>query len=217
MPKLFIAGDSTAATKLEEKRPETGWGELLHEFISPNLEVCNSAQNGRSTKSFIEEGLLDQLDKEIQEGDFLLIQFGHNDEKKEDPKRYTTAYGTYQENLLKFVTVARRHQAVPILITSITRRRFIDKEFIDPNALGEYPMAMIELAKKYDILCIDMFKISQKILQDLGDQDSRKLFMHFKPNESKNYPNGLEDNTHFTPYGAKIFASLIAIELKKLL
>jgi lysophospholipase L1-like esterase len=217
MPKLFIAGDSTAAIKLEEKRPESGWGEFLADFISPNLEVRNFAQNGRSTKSFVEEGILDQIDKEIMKDDYLIIQFGHNDEKKEDPKRYTTAYGTYQENLLKFVLTARRHEAIPILITSITRRRFIDKEYMDPNALGEYPLAMLEVAKKYDVKVIDMFKISQKLLQDLGDAGSRKLFMHFKPNESKNYPNGLEDNTHFNPYGAQMMASIIANELKKII
>jgi len=217
MPKVFIAGDSTAAIKIEEKRPESGWGEFLQDFISPNLEVRNFAQNGRSTKSFIDEGILDQIDKEIKKDDYLLIQFGHNDEKKEDPKRYTTAYGTYQENLLKFVLMARRHEAIPILITSITRRRFIDKEYIDPNALGEYPMSMIDVAKKYDVKSIDMFKISQKLLQELGDAGSRKLFMHFKPNESIHYPNGLEDNTHFNPYGAKMIASIIASELKKII
>ncbi|HBG32315.1 MAG TPA: rhamnogalacturonan acetylesterase, partial [Acholeplasmataceae bacterium] len=121
MPKIFIAGDSTAAIKLEEKRPESGWGEFLADFISPYLEVRNFAQNGRSSKSFIEEGILDQIDKEITKDDYLLIQFGHNDEKKDDPKRYTTAYGTYQENLLKLILTARRHEAIPILITSITR------------------------------------------------------------------------------------------------
>ena len=217
MPKIFIAGDSTAAIKLEEKRPESGWGEFLADFISPYLEVRNFAQNGRSSKSFIEEGILDQIDKEITKDDYLLIQFGHNDEKKEDSKRYTTAYGTYQENLLKLILTAKRHEAIPILITSITRRRFIDKEYIDPNALGEYPMAMLDVAKKYDVLYIDMFKISQKLLQDLGDGGSRQLFMHFKPNESVNYPNGLEDNTHFNPYGAKLIASIIAQELKKII
>ena len=217
MPNLFIAGDSTASIKLEEKRPESGWGEYLYDYISPNLDVKNYAQNGKSTKSFIEEGILDQIDQKIKKNDYLLIQFGHNDEKKEDPKRYTTAFGTYQENLLKFILVAKKHEAIPILITPITRRRFIDKEYLDPNTLGEYPMAMIEVAKKYDVLYIDMFKISQKLLQDLGDTDSRKLFMHFKPNESKNYPNGLEDNTHFNPYGAKMMASIIATELKKII
>ncbi|MDO9628774.1 MAG: hypothetical protein Q7I99_02635 [Acholeplasmataceae bacterium] len=85
MPKLYIAGDSTASIKQDDKRPETGWGECLHEFVTPNIEIVNYAQNGKSTKSFIEEGLLDQIDKEIKEDDYLLIQFGHNDQKIEDP------------------------------------------------------------------------------------------------------------------------------------
>ncbi|MCR3906424.1 MAG: rhamnogalacturonan acetylesterase [Tenericutes bacterium] len=217
MPKLFIAGDSTAATKLHKKRPETGWGEHLSSFITPNLEVRNFAQNGRSTKSFIDDGLLDHIEREIGEFDYLLIQFGHNDEKIEDQSRYTNPNTTYKENLLKFVLVARKNQAIPILVTPISRRRFIDKQTIDPLAVGHYPKAMQEFARDQKIELIDMFSITQKLYEDLGAEQSKKLFLHLEPNEHENYPEGIKDDTHLSPYGAKIIASIIAVELKKII
>ena len=119
--KLFIAGDSTAAQKSGEAKPETGWGEKFSCFLSSEIEVHNYAQNGRSTKSFITEKRLNQIAKEIGPGDFLLIQFGHNDQKIDTPIG-TMAYGDYQENLARFVEVARTKNAHPLLLTSVTRR-----------------------------------------------------------------------------------------------
>jgi lysophospholipase L1-like esterase len=217
MPKLFIAGDSTASTKLHSKRPETGWGELLGEFITPNLEVRNFAQNGKSTKSFIADGLLDHIEREIDESDYMLIQFGHNDEKIDDQSRYTHPQTTYQENLLKFVLIAKKNQAIPILVTPISRRRFIDKKTLDPLAVGEYPKAMRAFARKHQVELIDMFSITQKLYEDLGDELSKKLFLYLEPNEHENYPDGIQDDTHLSPYGAKLISSLIALELKKII
>jgi lysophospholipase L1-like esterase len=216
MPKLFIAGDSTASIKLEEKRPESGWGEYLHEFITPNIEVINYAQNGRSTKSYITEGLLDKIDREITRDDYLLIQFGHNDEKIDDPKRYTDPRTEYKDNLMRFVLVAKKHGAIPILLTSITRRKFTD-ENLDIHTVGDYPNHVKEFAKENNLYLVDAYKITHHIVHQSGLKYSKKFYLHLEPNESKNYPNGLNDNTHLSPFGAKMFASLIAVELKKII
>ena len=216
MPTLFIAGDSTASIKTEDKRPESGWGEFLHEFITPNIKVENYAQNGRSTKSFITEGLLEQIENKIKEDDYLLIQFGHNDEKIEDPLRYTDPRTEYKDNLMRFVLVAKKHGAIPILLTSITRRKFVDGR-LEEHTVGEYPNHMKEFAKENHILIIDAYKITHKIISQSGEDYSKKFYLHLKPNESKNYPDGVTDNTHLSPFGAQMIASLIAVELKKII
>jgi len=216
MPKLYIAGDSTASIKLDIKKPETGWGEFLDEFITPNIEVVNYAQNGKSTKSFITEGLLDRIDHEIQEDDYLLIQFGHNDEKLEDPSRYTDPRTEYKENLMRFILIAKKHQAIPILLTSITRRKFKDEK-LEKHTVGEYPTQMKEFAREHQILLMDTYKITHQIISDAGVEYSKKFYLHLKPGESINYPDGITDDTHLSPFGARMIASLIAVELKKII
>ncbi len=213
--KIFIAGDSTAAPKLDSKRPETGWGECLHEFVSPIYEIFNVAENGRSTKSFIAEGRLDVIDSKIKKGDLLIVQFGHNDEKKDNPERYTTI-SQYTANLDRFAQVAKAHEAIPVFISSITRRKFIEGK-LSKDAIKDYPEAMKAYANNYGFPFIDMYKISQEIVRKLGEESSKAYYLHLKPNESINYPDGLTDDTHFSPLGARQFASIIAIQLMKLL
>lgn len=213
MKKIFIAGDSTAAHKAVNKRPESGWGEYLGKYM-PNYKIVNVAENGRSTKSFINLGLLERINQEIGKEDVLLIQFGHNDGHHEDMTRYTTPE-EYQLNLLKYIDVAKKHQAIPVLISSITRRMFEDQK-LNPNALGPYPSQMKCVAEKENVLFIDMFHLSQELLKQFGEEDSIRLYLHLKPNTHINYPDGIIDNTHFTPYGAEMFAQMIANELSKL-
>ncbi len=211
--KIFIAGDSTAANKQANKRPESGWGEYLKDFISPHIEIRNYAENGRSTKSFITEGRLFQIETEIEPGDFLLIQFGHND-SKEDVLNHTNPNTDYMDNLERFAVTATSNHATPIFISSITRRKFIDGK-LDPNAISDYPDAMKRFCELHGYPFIDMYHISQKIITQLGDTSSKKFHNYLKPLEHPNYPDGMTDDTHFSPYGAKMYASLIAIELKK--
>jgi lysophospholipase L1-like esterase len=216
MPKLFIAGDSTASIKLDTKRPETGWGEFLAEFITPNIEVLNYAQNGKSTKSFIAEGLLDIIEDEIQEDDYLLIQFGHNDEKIEDSKRYTDPKTEYKDNLMRFSLIAKKKKAIPIFLSSITRRKFKDGK-LEENTVGDYPNQMKEFARENHLLFIDSYRVTHKIIKESGIDYSKKFYLHLKPDESPNYPEGITDDTHLSPFGARMFASLIAVELKKII
>lgn len=213
--KIFIAGDSTAAIKQSNKRPETGWGEKLALYIS-NFEIVNKAKNGRSTKSFINEGLLAEIDNEIEANDYLFIQFGHNDQKK-DEDRGTQPYGDYQENLAIFVESAQKVNAIPILLTSITRRAYLNhSNQLDPNTLGDYPEAMRKFAKKNNILLLDMFKRTQEFFQLFSVEETKKFFMHLLPGQNQNYPNGISDDTHLNNYGATIVAKLVAEELGRL-
>lgn len=216
MPKLFIASDSTASIKTDDKRPETGWGEHLNTFISPKIKVVNKALNGRSSKSFVDEGHLDVIDQEIGKDDYLIIQFGHNDEKHEDPNRYTDPNSTYKDYVMRCLLVAKKNGAHPILISSVTRRHFIDGK-LDPNAVPNYPKAMQELAISQGVPFIDLYQITQKLLNQLGEQSSKSIYLHLEKGAHPNYPFGIEDDTHLSPYGAKLIASLIALELKNII
>lgn len=212
---LFIAGDSTAAPKLPEKRPESGWGEHLEQHLLPGVRVENHAVNGRSTKSFREEGRLREIEQQLQPGDYLIIQFGHNDQKSEDPARYTEPYGQYQENLKLYAGIARQKGAFPIIFSSVSRRVFVEGE-VDEGNLGDYPRAAKEIAEQLDVPFVDMFQKTVALLNELGEEASRALFLQLQPQESENYPDGVEDNTHFNGEGAARIAELAADELRKL-
>jgi lysophospholipase L1-like esterase len=205
---IYIAGDSTAAIKLPEKRPETGWGEAFQAYFKENVKIENRAINGRSTKSFIKEGHLAAIEKTIQPGDYLVIQFGHNDQKIEDPERGTHPYGDYQDNLGKFIQVAHQKNAYPLLLTSVTRRKFEDEK-IDSMSVGDYPQAMIQFAEKYQVPVLDIHKITTEFMAKAGDEESKKYYLHLPPGQSENYPEGITDNTHFNEEGAKKVAQII--------
>lgn len=211
---IFIAGDSTAEIKTKSERPESGWGEFLSDFFDASVHIENHAMGGRSTKSYLDQNRFEPILDEMKPGDYLLIQFGHNDQKIEDPERYTDPHSTYQENLKWFVKETRQKNAIPILLTSISRRIFIDGQ-IDKTALGDYPEAMRKVAQEEDVSLIDMHKQSIQLLNQLGEQKSKDLFLHLEKNEYENYPEGLIDNTHFSEMGAKTFAKMIAQELAK--
>lgn len=217
MPVIHILGDSLAAMKSTDRKPETGWGEVLSDFIPNHYQVMNHAVNGRSTKSFIEEGLFDTFLKHLQPDDVVLISFGHNDQKKEDPTRYTDPFGSYQDNLRYMIESIIKHQAKPIVLTSITRRIFVGPHTIDQNTLGDYPYAMLSLAKSLKIPCIDLFTTSQALVASLGDEASQSLYLHLRPRENPHYPEGVCDNTHLNQHGAEVMASLIALELNRYL
>lgn len=211
--KIFIAGDSTASIKEIDKRPETGWGEKLHLYFNEPIKIINSAQNGRSTKSFINESRLWEIEKQFKKNDYLFIQFGHNDEKEEKPERYTTPK-EYKENLKTFVAAARNKDVIPVIMTSVSRRKFLnDNKTIDPFAIGKYPTYAIEVAEEENVLCLDLFKKTKELYEYLGFEESKKLFLKFKPNIHPNYLEGIDDNTHFNDLGATIIASLVAEEI----
>ncbi|MFE6198424.1 rhamnogalacturonan acetylesterase [Streptomyces sp. NPDC057838] len=199
---LHIAGDSTAAQKYADAAPETGWGTALPFFLRKDLVVANHAVNGRSSKSFADEGRLDAVLAATRPGDLLFIQFGHNDQKTADPARYTEPWSTYQEYLRLYVDGARAHGVRPVLATSVERRRFD----ADGKALpthGEYPAAVRALAAEEGVALLDLQALSLALWQELGPEETKTYF---------NWTATEQDNTHFNPPGAIAVARLVARE-----
>jgi lysophospholipase L1-like esterase len=213
---IFWAGDSTVKENDFTTYPQTGIGQGMHLFTKKEVLINNYAENGRSTKNFIDESRLAVIYDEIRKDDFLFIQFGHNDGKIEDPNRYCEAFGEYQENLEKFVNVARNRKAHPVLITPLCRRWFQGNNQLQEDIHGDYPKAMIDTAQRLDVPYIDLFSASVDCLKSLGIDGSKKLFMNLIASDYVNYPEGLDDNTHLRYEGAVLFANIIALELKNL-
>lgn len=212
---LFIAGDSTAALKGAAEKPMTGWGEHLQKHFLPSIRVDNRAINGRSTKSFLHEGRLAAIEQEIQAGDYLFIQFGHNDGKQEDPARYADPERDYPENLSRFIESARRRGAIPILLTSVSRRKFLPDGSPDPAAVEAYPEVMRKVALTTGTVLLDIFTASQRLYSQLGVDESSRLFMHLPAGLHPNYPDGISDNTHFSELGARQIAELVVAEIRE--
>lgn len=202
---IHLAGDSTMAEKLPEKRPETGWGEKLAMQFGPGMVVVdNRAKNGRSTRTFIEEGRWQALLEEVHPGDVVLIQFGHNDASVAKVDRYTPP-ADYERNLARFVADIRERKAEPVLLTPVARRRFDDAGRIQASH-GEYPDRMRALAAREDVALIDMERRSTALLQEVGVEGTKPLFLWIAPGTNPNYPDGVQDNTHFSPQGAERIA-----------
>lgn len=211
---LFLAGDSTIAEKLASKRPETGWGEFLGvQFLPGKVVVDNRARNGRSTRTFIEEGRWQALIDYIRPGDYVFIQFGHNDQSVQKKDRYTPP-DDYRRNLERFVADVRARKATPILLTPVARRTFEGGRLLPSH--GEYPQIVREIARARQVPLIDMQSRSEAILREAGDEGSKSLFLWLKPGENPNYPDGIEDDTHFSPVGARRMAEAVADGLRAL-
>lgn len=220
--KIYLAGDSTIAHKKESKRPETGWGEKLSDYFNNDVIIQNHARNGRSTRTFIEEGKWQAIVDSLKVGDYVFIQFGHNDQSKHKIDRYTPPED-FKKNLHRFVNDVRAKKGIPVLMTPVVRRRFNDDgEFYDVH--GEYPDLVREVAKSDKVELIELHRKSEALFVELGEEVTKDLFLWLKPGDSENYPEGREDNTHFSDYGAKVIAGLVAesisesgLELKKYL
>ncbi|HMQ02944.1 MAG TPA: rhamnogalacturonan acetylesterase [Pyrinomonadaceae bacterium] len=211
---IFLAGDSTMAAKLSEKRPETGWGEKLEAHFKPGtVKVDNRAANGRSTKTFISEGKWQSIIDDLSKGDYVFIQFGHNDSSKDKGERFTPPED-YRKNLIRFVEEVRAKGGEPVLFTPVVRRRFDkDGKFFDTH--GEYPNIVRSVAAELSVSLIDMHRSSEALVAGLGIEGSRKLFLQLKAGENMNYPNGIDDNTHFSPYGAEEIAKLAVVDIQE--
>jgi pectinesterase len=226
---IFMIGDSTMANKnITGGNPERGWGMVLQGFFSEDVVIDNHAVNGRSSKSFIDEGRWDAVLSKIKKGDYVFIQFGHNDEKA-NPDRHTEPGTTFDENLRRFVRETRERGGIPVLFNSIVRRNFRrpNDEAIAKDARNEAGTSKNEeegtvlydthgayldsprnVAKEMGVTFIDMNKITHDLVEGLGPNDSKKLFMWVEPNKVPAFPKGREDNTHLNVYGAKVVAGL---------
>ncbi|MFF1253879.1 rhamnogalacturonan acetylesterase [Pseudarthrobacter sp. NPDC058329] len=204
---LYLAGDSTAAQMHQDSIPYAGWGMGLPYYVTPRLAVSNHAVSGRSSKSFIDEGRLAAILGMIKSGDILVTQFGHNDQKAEDAKRYTEPWTTYKDHLRQYVDGARSKGAVPVLATSAERRRF-DRAGNAYSSHGEYPAAMRSLAEEMGVPLIDAQASTLALWQQLGPEETKKYFLYTE--------DGKRDNTHFQPRGAAAIAQIAAQGLSNL-
>jgi len=203
---IFMVGDSTMADKPTEDNPERGWGQLFREFFDSTVTIENHAMNGRSTRSFIAEGRWQTVIEKVRTGDYVFIQFGHNDEKKEKTDRYTPPED-YRKNLMRFVGEARERGGNPVLCTPIVRRRFVKEgKFYDEH--GVYPGIVRDLADSLKVPLIDMHRMSWHMIEALGSEASKKVYFWIRPGEYRSLPEGRQDDTHFSEYGAREMARL---------
>lgn len=226
---IFMIGDSTMANKdISGGKMERGWGMMLKNFFTEDVIVDNHALNGRSSKSFISEGHWQKVVEKIKPGDYVFIQFGHNDEK-DDPKRHTDPGTTFDENLRKFVKETRMRGGIPVLFNSVVRRIFTNSttavadddtrsnssaDLVEGDTLvdthGDYLLSPRNVARELDVPFVDANKITHDLEQGLGPDKSKKLHMWYLPNEVSSLPKGRQDNTHYNVYGAYVVAGLLA-------
>lgn len=234
---IFTIGDSTMANKkLEGGNPERGWGQMLSRYFTDDITIDNHAVNGRSSKSFIDEGRWDAVLSKIQKGDYVFIQFGHNDEK-DDPNRHTDPGTTFDANLKKFVEDTKAKGGIPVLFNSIVRRNFgkadgnavanaikqddirngIDpkapKDSIEEGATlidthGAYLISPKNVAKELNVTFIDLNSLTHKLVEGMGPQKSKELYLWVEPKTVPALPNGREDNTHLNVHGASVIAEM---------
>ncbi len=214
MKKLIWVGDSTVAFNGVDTYPQTGIGQEFDRYLKREYVVLDFAKNGASSKSFYDAGRFEPAKEMMEEGDFLFIQFGHNDEKpKED--RHTDPDTTYQEYLMRYVNAAREKGAIPVLITPLSRRLFQEDGTIK-NSHGAYPAAVKALAEREHLAVIDLTEKSRILYEKTGDLESRKWFMYFPAGTYENYEKDMTDNTHLHYEGAIKMAGLVAEGLKEL-
>ena len=233
---VFTIGDSTMANKSYDKgRKERGWGMVLQSYFDDGIKVDNHAVNGRSSKSFIDEGRWDAVLSKIKPGDYVFIQFGHNDEK---PKadRHTDPGTTFDANLRKFVEETRSKGGIPVLFNCVVRRNFFkqtpknddDEKLRETTGAteqvneegdtlydthGDYRWSPRNVAEETGTVFIDANKITHELEQGLGREASKKLHMWYLPGEEPSIPDGRQDNTHYNVYGANVVARLLATEI----
>ena len=206
---VFTIGDSTMANKKAEVAPETGWCQVFPAFVDQTVVIKNRAVNGRSTKSFITEGRWKWVIDSLKSGDYVFIQFGHNDAKIQDSTRYTEPFTSYRKNLERFVRETREKGATPILFTSIVRRKFENGFLTDTH--GNYPVVVRQVAATMNVSMIDLQLLTAGAVTALGDEASKNIYLWTPPTER--FPEGRKDDTHLKVEGANLVAKLAAQQL----
>jgi len=231
---VFMIGDSTMANKdTTGGKQERGWGMMLQQYFKSGVVVDNHAVNGRSSKSFIDEGRWDVVLSKMKPGDYVIIQFGHNDEKPA-ADRHTDPGTTFDANLRRFVLESRARGGIPILCNAVVRRNFYrqvdssvddeslrnttyEDEKVNSDTLidthGAYLLSPRNVARELGVPFIDANRVTHDLEQGMGIEGSRRLHMWFRPGEHPSVPKGRKDNTHYNVYGATVVAGLLAEEI----
>lgn len=212
--QLFMAGDSTMSIKTIRSSPETGWGMPFAQFFNNSLSIHNAAKNGRSTKTFISEGRWKLIMSQLNAGDYVIIQFGHNDQSKHKIGRYTPPE-KFTKNLKRFISDVRSKNALPILMTPITRRHYDEQDQLKWTH-PIYADLVRSVAKDTKATFIDMEIITRDYFQAMGRSASKVRFMHIAPDLHPHYPDGVKDNTHLNNLGAREVAQLVLQKLKEI-
>uniref|UniRef100_UPI0026EEF749 rhamnogalacturonan acetylesterase n=1 Tax=Mesonia mobilis TaxID=369791 RepID=UPI0026EEF749 len=189
-PTLYLIGDSTMSDKENpDENPEHGWGQMLPELMNDEITIENHAVNGRSSKSFIGQGRLQTVYEKLKPGDFVIIQFGHNDQKYKDSTRYTNPFTQYRYNLERYVKETREAGATPILMSSIVRRKFNEYGTLE-DTHGNYPLVVRMVARDLEVPFIDMQYLTERLERKYGPEKSKSIHLHFEPGENDYYKNG---------------------------
>lgn len=213
---LFLIGDSTMSNKDNpDKNPEHGWGQVLPQYFTSEIEIQNHAMNGRSSKSFRTEGRWEKVEKQLKKGDFVVIQFGHNDQKLKDSTKFTNPYTQYRANLERYVRETRAKGAIPVLMTSIVRRNF-NEHGVLLDTHSNYPLVVRLVADDLKVAFVDMQLLTEQMEISYGPEKSKLLHLHFKEGENDYYPKGKTDDTHLSKLGAETVAQLALKSLKPL-
>ncbi len=206
---VYLAGNSTVVDQDDE--PWAAWGQMIPRFFKPGVAIANHAESGLTLGSFLGSNRLDKVMSLIKPGDYLFIEFGHNDQKEKGPN--DGAYKSYTERLKLFVSRAREHKAIPVIVTSTARRSF-DENGKTVNTLGDYPDAARKVAQEENVPLIDLNKMVTRFYDALGVENSKKALVHYPANTFPGQTKALEDNTHFNPYGAYELAKCIVEGIK---
>ena len=210
--RILIASDSTAANYPAERRPQTGWGQVIGYYLTDTVSIDNRAVNGRSSKSYIDEGLWGGLLDAVEPGDLVLIAFGHNDSRDDAPERYGAPDGAYRDNLMRFAEDVRRAGGVPVLLSSPARRLWEGPAMVETHGL--YRLNAGIAAQETDTAFIDLSQASMDYFETLGKDETKQDYLWLsKAQANTRFPEGVEDNTHFTELGACGVARVIAKEL----
>jgi lysophospholipase L1-like esterase len=211
-PTVYVVGDSTASNYASDLYPRTGWGQVLQQsFTTACVTVDNRALSGRSSKSFFDEGAWTPIEAALGAGDFVLIQFGHNDEKTEDAARGTDPDTTFKQYLSIYIDDSLAKGATPILLTPINRNNWNSTTLKDSH--GEYPRAMRELAAARNVSLVDATALTKTHFERIGPAATNEYFMNLAPGQFPNYPEGNEDNTHLREGGATVIAQIVLADL----
>lgn len=214
-PTLYTIGDSTMAEKDTTKgNPERGWMMQFRTMLDTSrINVVNLALNGRSSKSFRSEGAWEKAYQPMKKGDFLFLQFGHNDQK-EDTLRHTAPYTTFKANLVRYIREARSKGATPVIFTSIVRRHFDEaSKLVDSH--GDYVTVVYDVAQEEKVVLIDLNRITHHYVENLGPVESKQLYKWIAPNQLSAFPKGFEDDTHLNETGARAVAAMVVEALRQ--
>jgi lysophospholipase L1-like esterase len=210
LPVIYLAGNSTVTD--QEYDPYASWGQMFPNFLKPTVVVANYAESGETLLAFKREKRLEKILSLMKKGDYLLMEFAHNDQKPGG--NHLDAFTTYKEELKYYISETRKKGGIPVLVTSTMRRRFDDNGKII-NTLEDYPEAMRQLSKEEKVILIDLNALSKTLLEAMGPEKSLKALVHYPANTYPNQLKALEDNTHFSPYGAYELAKCVVSEILK--